>query len=428
VVPLLSILLAALALSSPGDPLPYREPAALGMSADRLAVINRIVRKGIDGGGFPGAAVLVGRGGYVVYDQAFGRTTWTPGSKAVSTSSTIYDLASLTKVVATTSAAMILFDQGKLDLDAPVQRYLPEFRGARKDRVTVRHLLTHRAALPPGLQLSRRRMSITDARKRVLEAPLRPYCAAGECFEYSDLGMIILGYAIEKISGERLDAFVAKRVFQPLGMTHTMFKPAMSLRSSIAPTAHASPRGHALQGEVHDESSYALGEIVGHAGLFSTASDLSLFAQMLLNRGTLNGTRVFADTTVDLFTRLHRDNRALGWETPSGVHGSGDYLSGSAFGHTGFTGTSMWIDPERQMFVVLLSNRVYAPRTRRSGDVIADVRNDVTDAAALSITGDDQLPAYEMPAAFRSDTTRVWGRPPTTVRRAPARSGGASSS
>jgi CubicO group peptidase (beta-lactamase class C family) len=262
-------------------------------------------------------------------------------------------------------------------------------------------------------------MSITDARQRVLDAPLRTYCRPGECYEYSDLGMIILGYAVEKISGERLDAFVTKHVFEPLGMTHTMYKPAMALRSTIAPTAHASPRGYALQGEVHDESAYALGSIVGHAGLFSTASDIALFAQMMLNRGTLNGTRVIADSTVALFTRVDRDNRALGWETPSGVRGSGDYLSGSAYGHTGFTGTSVWIDPERQMFVVLLTNRVYAPRTTRSGDVIAAVRNDVTDAAALSITQDLLVPALPMPDAFRTDTARAMGGIRRTSKRRP---------
>jgi CubicO group peptidase (beta-lactamase class C family) len=306
---------------------------------------------------------------------------------------------------------MVLFDEGRLDLDAPVQRYLPEFRGARKERVTVRHLLTHRAALPPGLQLWRTPLTQAQARTRVLEAPLRTYCAPGQCFEYSDLGMIVLGYVIEKISGERLDGFAARRVFGPLRMSNTMFRPGAALRPSIAPTAHASRRGYALHGEVHDESAHILGGIVGHAGLFTTASDIALFAQMMLNRGTLNGTRIVADTTVDLFTRVQRDYRALGWETAGGVRGAGEYLSATAYGHTGFTGTSLWIDPQRQMFVVLLTNRVYAPRARRPGDVISHVRNDVTDAAALSITEDAAVPPIPMPEAFRSDTARTWNRP-----------------
>lgn len=414
---MLTALLASIALAGPGDPLPARPAAELGMSVERLDNIERIIKKGIASGGYPGAAVMVGRGGFLVYDRAFGHATWSASSQTISTGTTMYDIASLTKVVATTTAAMILFDEGKLDLDAPVQKYLPEFKGARKDRVTVRHLLTHRSALPAGLPLSRRKMSVTEAKRRVLEAPLRTYCRPGECYEYSDLGMIVLGYAIEKITGERLDEFVTRRVFEPLGMTHTMYKPPVKVRSTIAPTAHASPRGYALQGEVHDEGAYALGSIVGHAGLFSTASDLALFAQMMLNRGTLNGVRIIADSTVALFTRVDRDYRALGWETPSGVRGSGEYLSSSAYGHTGFTGTSIWIDPERQMFVVLLTNRVYAPRTSRSGDVIAAVRNDVTDAAALSITADVTMPALPMPDAFRTDTARAMGRPRGTASR-----------
>ena len=381
------------------------------MSAERLAVIDRVVRKGITSGGFPGAAVLVGRGGYVVYDHSFGRVTWTTSSRAVSTNSTIYDLASLTKVIATTTAAMILYDQGKLDLDAPVQRYLPEFTGARKDRVTIRQLLTHHSALPAGLELWRGKLTPSQARKRVLEAPLRSYCAPGRCFEYSDLGMIVLGYAIEKISGQRLDAFAAQRVFGPLRMSSTLFKPAGNVRPAIAPTAHASRRGYALRGEVHDENAFVLGGIVGHAGLFGTASDLALFAQMMLNGGELNGVRIVADTTVALFTRVQRDSRTLGWEAAGGVRGSGTYLSPAAYGHTGFTGTSIWIDPARQMFVVLLTNRVYAPRARRPGDVIADVRNDVADAAALAITGDISVPTYPMPDPFRSDTTHAWKGP-----------------
>jgi CubicO group peptidase (beta-lactamase class C family) len=406
--PLLRILLLALALSSPDPRLPFRPPGEVGMSAARLAAIDRIVNKGISGGGFPGAAVVVGRGGFVVYERGFGRVTWNTPSRAVVPNETIYDVASLTKVVATTTAVMILFDRGKIALDAPVQRYLPEFRGARKEKVTVRQLLTHHSGLPAGLVLWRTKLTPAQARTRVLETPLRPWCPPGSCFEYSDLGADVLGFLVEKVSGERLDVFVARHVFEPLQMTHSMFKPGAPVRPHIAPTAHASRRGYALHGEVHDDNAHAMGGIVGHAGLFSSASDLAVFAQMMLNRGTINGVRIVADSTVTIFTAEQRDSRALGWEIADSVHGAGDHLSERAYGHTGFTGTSLWIDPERQMYIVLLTNRVYAPRARWSDDVISNVRNDLADAAALSITNDALFPTRTMPVAFRSDTASTW--------------------
>lgn len=403
--------LSFIAMLALGDGLPARSPAEVRMSVDRLRAIDRVVRRGLDAGGFPGAAVVVGREGYSVFEKGFGRLDWRPGSAAVSAEKTIYDLASLTKVVATTTAAMLLFDEGKLDLDAHVSRYLPDFAGGTKDRVTVRQLLTHRSGLPAGRELWRIAGSPRAARWAVIATPL--VCEPGACFIYSDLGADVLGWVIESIAGESLDAFTRRRVFQPLGMTDTFFRPADSLQYRIAPTEIAPPRGYPLRGEVHDENAYVLGGVAGHAGLFSTAADLSVFAQMMLNGGQYNGVRILSDSTVALFTRRaagsgdwNGSSRALGWDTADGDGSSGIYLTPRAYGHTGFTGTSMWIDPQRQMFVILLTNRVHAARAKRPGRVIADVRADLADAAAFAVT--DAEFAIDEKVAYRADKRVGW--------------------
>ncbi|MEN9817709.1 MAG: hypothetical protein RLZ32_1589, partial [Gemmatimonadota bacterium] len=314
---------------------------------------------------------------------------------------------------ATTTALMVLFDEGTVALDAPVSRYLPEYTGGLRDQVTVQHLLTHRAGLPAGLELWKRVTTPAEARAAVLAAPIR--CAPGRCYEYSDLGADLLGFIIEAASGEPLDQFVTRRVFTPLGMAHTRFGVPDGWRARTAPTEVAPPRGYPLRGEVHDENAFMLGGVSGHAGLFGTAADLAVFAQMLLEGGRLGGVRIVADSTVALFTRRTAGRRALGWDTCDGLAGCGTEMSPRAFGHTGFTGTSLWIDPERDLFVVLLTNRVHAARVRRPSRVIADVRNDVADAAVLAvIDAPDGVPA--MPAAFRFESARDWNRPLRSAR------------
>jgi len=387
--------------------LPEREPAAVGMSAERLATIDRVVQRGIEAGGYPGASLVVGRKGYSVWQRGFGTLDWTRKSR-VTADESIYDLASLTKVVATTTALMVLYDQGKVELDAPVSRYLPEFTGGLRDQVTVRHLLTHRAGLSAGRELWRITGTPADARAAVIGSPIN--CTPGACYEYSDLGADLLGFIAEEVSGENLDAFLQKTVFRKLGMTDTRYRLSDADVFRTAPTEIAPPRGYPLRGEVHDENAYALGGVAGHAGLFSTAADLSVFAQMLLDGGVYNGVRVVADSTVQLFTRRAAGHRALGWDTCAGGAGCGQFMSERAFGHTGFTGTSLWIDPDRQMFVVLLTNRVHAARARRPSKVIADVRNDLADAAVLAVM-DDPGGVMAMPASFRADLAQDWNRP-----------------
>lgn len=423
---MLSLLFAAASLLNPitpvplgangvGDGLPVKAPSAVGMSSSRLATIDRVVERGIKAGGYPGAAVVVGRKGAAVWEKGFGHLGWTADAASVVPERTIYDLASLTKVVGTTTAVMILFDQGRLHLDDQVVRFLPEFTGGGREQVTIRMLLTHRSGLPAGRDLWRIAHTADEARAAVLATPL--VAAPGQHFEYSDLGADVLGFVVEAASGERLDTFLQARVFAPLGMSDTRFRPDASLRSRIAPTELTPPRGYPLRGEVHDENAYALGGVAGHAGLFSTVSDLSIFAQMLLNGGSFNGTRIVADSTVHLFTRRASGSgtRGLGWDTCAGSYGCGKFMGGDAYGHTGYTGTSLWIDPEREMFVILLTNRVHAAKARRPAKVISDVRADLADAASLAVTdGGGALPA--MPRSFRADRAVGWNQPERAAR------------
>jgi len=425
---LLKLLFAAASLLTPltpavplptGDGLPAKAPSAVGMSAARLANIDRVIERGIRAGGYPGAAVVVGRKGAAVWEKGFGRLAWAGDAGSVVPERTIYDLASLTKVVGTTTAVMILFDEGKLHLDDRVVQYIPEFGGGSKDNVTIRMLLEHRSGLPAGRDLWRMASTPEEARAAVISTPL--FAPPGQYVEYSDLGADMLGFVVEAVSGEKLDQFLQTRVFGPLGMSDTRFRPDGSLRGRIAPTELNPPRGYPLRGEVHDENAYALGGVAGHAGLFSTASDLAVFAQMLLNGGSYNGTRIVADSTVKLFTRRAASTRAMGWDTCGGKGSCGTYLSPTAYGHTGFTGTSLWIDPEREMFVVLLTNRVHDARARRPAKVISDVRADLADAAALAVTDSDQG-ILSMPASFRADRAVGWNRPEHAARSRSARS------
>ena len=400
-------LIAAIAITL-GDGLPGKPPAAVGMSAKRLASIDRVVGRGIRAGGFPGASVIVGRRGAAVFSKGYGRLSWSKDASRVDPEQSIYDLASLTKVVGTTTAIMILYDEGRIVLDARAVEYLPAFTGGWKDSITIRQLLTHRSGLPASRDLWKMATNPQEARLGVIDAAL--VCRPGVCFDYSDLGMILLGMIVENVAGVGLDRFLDERVFQPLGMTATYFRPATSLRARIAPTDVTPPRGYPIRGEVADENAFALGGVAGHAGLFSTAADLSVFAQMMLNGGTYNGVRIVADSTIALFTKRTAGTRALGWDTADGDGGSGSYLSANSYGHTGYTGTSLWIDPDREMFVVLLTNRVHAARARRPAKVISDVRADLSDLAALAVMDDPQH-VLAMPRAFRADKASGWNRP-----------------
>ena len=400
--PSLGFLAFAALLSGSGAParkLPRVAPESVGMSSSRLDMIDDVVLSGIRAGGFPGAAVIVARHGGVVWERGYGTLDWQSGA-AVDPERTMYDLASLTKVVATTAAAMVLVDRGKLRLDERVTHYLPSFSGGEKDQVTIRDLLTHHSGLPAGRDLPRN-AGPESARQAILATSL--VHAPGSEYEYSDLGLDVMGFVIERITHEPLDQFVQRAVYAPLGMRSTMFRPAPWLRGYIAPTETTVARG-----EVHDPTARALGGVAGNAGLFSTASDLAVFAQLMLDGGAAGNTRLFADSVVQEFTKPGPGWRGLGWQTCPGDGSCGHYLSTRAFGHTGFTGTSMWVDPERDLIVIVLTNWIHG---RAWGGVapvgvVQDVRSDIVDLAALSIT--DAGPEPALPWRLRTQLQAGW--------------------
>lgn len=344
-----------------------------------VAQVDSAVNEGIRRGIYPGAVVVVGTTNTVLLRKGYGHFTWSAESRTPDPDSTVYDLASLTKVVATTSAVMHLVDAGRLDLDQPIQTYLPEFQGEGKDRVTPRHLLQHRSGLRAFLPLNTLTSSAAAARRRVLEEPLR--WAPASRVVYSDLNAMLLGWIVERVSDLPLDSFVTTQVLRPMGMRQTQFAPSRSLRNRIAPVGLW--RGHAVAGRLHDQNAVRLGGVSGHAGLYGTGADLARYARLLLRLGRMSdGRRIFSEETVREFTRRGPGNRALGWEMndTTSTANTGAFLSADAYGHGGYTGTSIWIDPRLDLFVVILTNRVFAPRTRRSISQLKEVRARVADA------------------------------------------------
>ncbi len=365
------------------DPEPdhhFIAPAEAGLAATGIDAAREAIRREIRRGGTPGATLAAGRGAALVLEEGFGRVSWSSAATRVDPDRTSYDLASLTKVVATTAAAMLLHEDGKLRLDEPVATYLPEFPHRR---VTIRHLLTHTSGLPAGLSL--RNLSPAQARARVIKTPLQRN--PGTAVEYSDVGFITLWAALERAADEPLPELLGRRVYAPLGMRSTLFRPGEGCRS-CAPTKYLK-NGTAVRGVVHDPLAEALGGVAGHAGLFSTSHDLARFAALLAAGGELDGVRIFREETILRFTRAQpgADSRALGWDTPSldgETESTVQHLSPRAFGHTGFTGTSLWVDPETGLWVVVLTNRVFAPRASNG---IKELRRAIHDHLALAVEG-----------------------------------------
>ena len=362
------------------------DPSVAGFDPAKLDETSRIITAAIRDSAFPSAQLVVMKDGIVALNKAYGTLTYDVRSRETNTS-TMYDLASLTKVIATTSATMRLIDQGVLHLDDTVARFIPAFREGQKSVITIRHLLTHTSGMAPFLKLWDICTTPEQTLDTIYHAPL--IAAPGDTTVYSDLGVITLGKIIEQLTGESLDAYVRRTFFIPLGMNNTMFTPPEELWPNVAPTEFdAEWRKRLVQGTVHDERSALLGGVAGHAGLFSTARDLATFMAMLLNGGTYGGTRYLQDSTVALFTRRQspRSTRALGWDTRS-EHGSsaGDLFSMHSFGHTGFTGTSVWADPERHLVVILLANRVYPTRANTK---IFRVRPAVANAVVQALRGE----------------------------------------
>jgi CubicO group peptidase (beta-lactamase class C family) len=355
--------------------------SAAGMSATALIRAEVEVWNDLDRGAFPGAALAVGRRSQVVLEEGFGTVGRGPGeSEAVDPDRTVYDLASLTKVVGTTTAVMLLLEDGKIRLDDPVSAYLPEYSGYGRERVTIRHLLTHTSGLPDGIDVPSG-LSPEQALRYVLATPLRS--TPGMRVEYSDLSAVILYAAAERAAGEPLYRFLDRRVFGPLKMRSTTFYPGEGC-TRCAPTSKV--MGATFRGRVHDPIARRMGGISGNAGLFSTVHDLARYAAMMANGGELDGVRVLQSSTIRLFTQRQpgTGTRALGWDTPGrpGTSMFGDRCSNGSFGHTGYTGTSIWIDPERGIWVVLLSNRTYdTERNNRMQQLRRAVADHVVEAA-----------------------------------------------
>lgn len=382
-----------LAIPAPGPPPPRfpsvaglvpARPAAVGMDSTLPARLDSIIRVGIAEGAAPGASVAVGRYGRLVHLKGYGTLDYAAGSPVVD-GSTVYDLASLTKVIATTTSAMILEEAGKLDLDKPVHAYVPELDAPDKATITVRMLLIHTGGLEAGAPLYRQARGRAEYLKEINARPVA--YPPGSQTVYSDWDMVLLQAVIERVAGMSLDNFADGHLFKPLGMADTRFAPDTTdraYRQRIAPTTADELRGGPLQGIVHDANAWAMGGVSGHAGLFSSARDIATFAQLLLDGGTYANVRIVAPQTIARWTSRQAAgaSRALGWDTPAPASSAGRYFSPRSFGHTGFTGTSLWIDPERGLFVVLLMNRV---NSRGEGTRHVQLRRDVSDAVQRAV-------------------------------------------
>jgi len=333
---------------------------------------------------FPAASLAVTHAGKLVCLKGFGRFTYEPDSSET-TAATIFDLASLTKPIATTTMAAILYERGLLDLDMPVAGVVRELAGEdpRRSEITIRQLLAHSSGLPAYEKLFLRARTKEELLRATFTMPLA--YEPGERAEYSDLGFILLGVSLERLAEDSLDHFCEQNIFGPLGMSRTGFRPPASWKIAIPPTADdRSFRNHVIQGEVQDENASVLGGVAGHAGLFAPAEDFATFAHVLLQ----GGRPILRQATVELFTRRETSpagtSRTLGWDTPSAPSQSGRYFSGVSFGHLGYTGTSLWIDPEKQLSVTLLTNRTWPDCGNQA---IKQVRPRIHDAIVESLEG-----------------------------------------
>lgn len=351
------------------------------MAAPSFASVGALVERGIRQGIYPGAVVVIGRRDTVLYARGFGHLSWTRASPRPSAADTRWDLASLTKVLATASAVMVLVDQGRVSLDAPVSRYLPRFTGSGRELITVRMLLDHTSGLRPYLPLYRLSGSRAEAIDLLYQAlPIR---IPGSSPQYSDLNAMLLGLLVEAVTGESLDVFAAREVFAPLRLSSTAFVPSLGPGVSIAPSW--SSGGRPVSGRVNDDNANLLGGVAGHAGLFSTGADMARFAQAWLRDGrAADGPWVSASAMREFLHRSARSgSRALGWDTPE-QHGSAPSIYGQlagpqTFGHTGWTGTMLWVDPVRNLFVVFLTNRSLEPRARHSITALRALRSSLSD-------------------------------------------------
>lgn len=362
------------------------------LNEEKLAApIEELVSKAICSGQVPGAVVLIGVRDKIVFRRAFGHRSLLPDKRPM-TADTIFDVSSLTKAIATTTALMQLTENGKLRLEGAVAEYWPEFKANGKESITIRELLTHYSGLRPDLDL-KPKWAGHDAALKLIVAE-KPAFSPGTRFVYSDINFEILGELIKKTSGQRLDEYCSDHIFKPLGMRDTWFRPSPKLYDRIAPTQYQDmTSGKMLLGEVHDPTAYRMGGVAGHAGLFSTADDLSIFARMLLSGGSLNGVHILSPLMVEKMTTPQSPPgkpalRGLGWDIDSPFSSNrGALFPVGSFGHTGYTGTSIWIDPVTGTYVLVLTNRVHPEGKGDAGPLRSGIATIVASALGPSLTG-----------------------------------------
>ncbi len=399
--PMFAAFLLVLLLSAPASPSPSPPDIDAPSLEQRLAPVADIVAKAIRGGKAPGAVVLIGREGTVVYRRAFGFRSLVP-TKAPMTGDTVFDLASLTKPIATAVAVMQLAEQGKLNIDDPVARYWPSFKANGKNTITIRQLLTHYSGLNPDLPMRPPWTGYTTAMDKILSE--RPVFPPGRVYIYSDINYEALGELVRLVSGLPLDEYCEKNIFKPLGMKDTGFHPLPGLKDRIAPTRFAYHK--VLCGRPHDPTCYRMGGVSGHAGLFSTADDLALFARAFLNQGALNNASILKPETVLLMTSPQsppgKTPRGLGWDLGQSFGpDSSETAQTAAYGHFGYTGTALWIDPLTKTYIIILTNRVYPNDKGDVKSLRADIREAVTKALGPLWSG--SMTARALPFAGSPD-------------------------
>ncbi|HET7841849.1 MAG TPA: serine hydrolase, partial [Terriglobia bacterium] len=411
---LLTLVLATLILATLDNSSLHAQQAAstdFGLNLQKLEDIRAVVEDAIRKREAPGAVVLIGHHGEIVYREAFGNRALVP-RRVPMTVTTIFDMASLTKVIATTPAVMQLFEQGKIRLEDPVMKYWPEFGANGKEQITILELMTHYSGLPPDLDLKAPWSGYETAMRMIVAT--KPIAPPGTRFIYSDINFETLGELVRRISGQPLDVYSAEHIFKPLGMKDTFFRPLVnrpSDRPRIAPTQQQfGATGPILWGEVHDPTSFRMGGVAGHAGLFSTADDLAMYAQMLLDGGSTKGVQILSPLTVEKMTMPQTPPgatalRGLGWDIASPFASNrGELFPVGSYGHTGFTGTSLWIDPHSQTYVIILTNRLHPDG---KGDVVA-LREKIATlvAAALGPSSAQQILASQRSLTSHDELAR----------------------
>jgi len=409
------LLLSANALLAAPPALVEKSPDAVGMNSARLARIDAEVEREIAAKKFPGCVVLIGRKGAVVHLKGYGNRRLEPQPEAM-TVDTVFDLASVTKPMATATSVMLLVERGHLQVRDRVAQHIPEFGQNGKDKITVLQLLTHQSGLIADNAISDYRDTPEKSYERLFA--LKPQFEPGTRFVYSDVGFLVLGALVQRLSGQSVHEFSQANIFRPLGMDETGYLPAEALRPRAAPTEKRD--GQWIQGEVHDPRAFALGGVAGHAGLFSTATDVAIYARMMLGRGELGGVRVLSPRTVDLMTQpvpVPGGWRGLGWDMQTGFSSNkGELMSSAAYGHGGFTGTGLWIDPELDLFVVFLSNRVHPDGKGLVNPLIGRIGS----IAAGAIDEPPAVPARLPPRDIVSTETPVAAAPTAKGTREPA--------